>query len=233
MSGSAAAGFTATGVTTSATTYQYTAAGQQHQVTGPDNTVWTFDYDLLGRKKSQTDPDTGGSSYGYDDAGNLISTTDAKHVELGYTYDLLGYPPGDNRVLVADDQSRAAASRLNDTADLPAALVIFYSSIALLHLPDIDHGYFIHTPDLVLDHLTEYGAVRLADHRTGIVFGSDGGGHLFALDQNGQVHRSTTPSWLDDFEPAAPSLPQFLQQLHRATAGFAVDTKRHSAADHG
>ncbi|MFJ3804587.1 RHS repeat-associated core domain-containing protein [Streptomyces sp. NPDC090088] len=101
LTGSATAGFTATGGTTSATTYQYTAAGQQHQVTGPDKTVWTFDYDLLGRKKSQTDPDTGGSSYGYDDAGNLISTTDAKQVELDYTYDLLG------RKLTATDKAKS------------------------------------------------------------------------------------------------------------------------------
>jgi hypothetical protein len=144
-----------------------------------------------------------------------------------------GYPPGDNGVLVADDHSRAAAARLNDTANLPTALVTFYASIAELRLPDIDHGYFIHPPDLVLDHLTEYGPVRLTDHRTGIVFGSDGGGHLFALDQSEQVHRSTTASWFDDFEPTAPSLTQLLEQLHRATADFADDTKRHSVADHG
>lgn len=144
-----------------------------------------------------------------------------------------GYPPGDNGVLVADDQSRAAAVRLQRTSDLPTALVVFYSSIAELQLPDIDHGYFIQPPDLVLDQLTENGPVRLTDHRTGIVFGSDGGGNLFALDQSGQVHRSTTASWFDDFEPAAPSLTQFLEQLHRAVAGFADDTKRHSAANHG
>ncbi|MFF7384815.1 polymorphic toxin-type HINT domain-containing protein [Streptomyces griseoluteus] len=90
VSGTATTGFTASGGTTSATTYGYTPAGQQTRVTGPDKTVWTFDYDLLGRKKSQTDPDTGRSSYGYDDAGNLTSTTDAKQVELDYTYDLLG-----------------------------------------------------------------------------------------------------------------------------------------------
>ncbi|MEU9987766.1 hypothetical protein AB0E10_13350 [Streptomyces sp. NPDC048045] len=52
--------------------------------------MWTSVYDLLGRKKSQTAPDAGGSRYGYDDAGNPTSTTDAKHVELDYTYDLLG-----------------------------------------------------------------------------------------------------------------------------------------------
>ncbi|MGW1163416.1 RHS repeat domain-containing protein [Streptomyces sp. NPDC002519] len=101
LSGSAATGYTATGGTASSTTYAYTAAGQQHQVTGPDHTVWTFNYDLLGRKKSQTDPDAGGSSYGYDDAGNLTSTTDAKQVELDYTYDLLG------RKLTATDKTKS------------------------------------------------------------------------------------------------------------------------------
>ncbi|MFC8930403.1 hypothetical protein ACFT43_31700 [Streptomyces albidoflavus] len=147
------------------------------------------------------------------------------HFETAY-----GYPAGDNDVLVADDQSRAMAARLEDVA-VPAALVIFYSSIAELQLPDIDHGYFIHSPDLVLDHLAAYGPVRLADDRTGIVFGSDGGGILFALDQSGQVHRSTTASWFDEFELAAPSLTQFLERLHRATAVFTDETKRHSAIE--
>ncbi|MYS69589.1 hypothetical protein GTY88_03970 [Streptomyces sp. SID5926] len=147
------------------------------------------------------------------------------HFEAAY-----GYPPGDNDVFVADDQSRAMAARLEDAA-VPAALVTFYSSIAELQLPDIDHGYFIHSPDLVLDHLAEYGPVRLTDDRTGIVFGSDGGGILFALDQSGQVHRSTTASWFDEFELAAPSLTQFLEQLHRATAVFTDETKRHSATE--
>ncbi|MDT0446555.1 hypothetical protein [Streptomyces johnsoniae] len=84
----------------------------------------------------------------------------------------------------------------------------------------------------MLDHLTEYGPVRLTDHHTGIAFGSDGGGILFALDQSGQVHRSTTASWFDDFEPTAPTLTQFLEQIHRATATFTNDTKRHAATEH-
>ncbi|MFF9601688.1 polymorphic toxin-type HINT domain-containing protein [Streptomyces sp. NPDC014684] len=101
VSGSAAAGFTTTGGTTSATTYGYDVAGRQTRITGPDKTNWTFGYDLLGRKKSQTDPDAGGSSYGYDDAGDLISTTDAKKTELDYTYDLLG------RKLTGTDHARS------------------------------------------------------------------------------------------------------------------------------
>ncbi|MGW1761022.1 RHS repeat domain-containing protein [Streptomyces mirabilis] len=113
LSGTAATGFTATGGTTSPTTYGYNPAGQQHQVTGPDHTVWTFNYDLLGRKTSQNDPDAGKSSYGYDDAGNLVSTTDdAKQIELDYTYDLLG------RKLTGSDKSKSNfqfASWLYDT----------------------------------------------------------------------------------------------------------------------
>ncbi|WP_158712634.1 MULTISPECIES: polymorphic toxin-type HINT domain-containing protein [Streptomyces] len=101
LSGSAAAGFTATGGTTSSTTYGYNAAGQQTRITGPDQTTWTAGYDLLGHRTSQTDPDAGGSSYGYDDAGNLTSSTDAKKVELDYTYDLLG------RKLTGTDKSKS------------------------------------------------------------------------------------------------------------------------------
>ena len=84
----------------------------------------------------------------------------------------------------------------------------------------------------MLDHLTEYGPVRLTDHSTGVVFGSDGGGLLFALDQAGQAHRSTTASWIDDFEPEAPTLTRFLERLHRAVADFTDGTKRHSATEH-
>ncbi|MFD8928887.1 polymorphic toxin-type HINT domain-containing protein [Streptomyces mirabilis] len=112
LSGTAATGFTATGGTPSPTTYTYTAAGQQHQVTGPDHAVWTSDYDLLGRKTSQNDPDAGSSGYGYDDAGNLVSTKDAKQVELDYTYDLLG------RKLTGSDKAKSNfqfASWLYDT----------------------------------------------------------------------------------------------------------------------
>ncbi|QHA07908.1 type IV secretion protein Rhs [Streptomyces broussonetiae] len=101
LSGSVAAGFTATGGTTSATAYTYFPNGKQRQVTGPDKAVWSFGYDLLGRKTSQTDPDAGGSSYGFDDAGNMISTTDAKKTELDYTYDLLG------RKLTATDKAKS------------------------------------------------------------------------------------------------------------------------------
>ncbi|TKA02945.1 RHS repeat-associated core domain-containing protein [Actinacidiphila oryziradicis] len=115
LTGTAAAGFTATSGTTSPTTYSYTPAGQQAQVTGPDQTVWKTEYDLLGRKTTQTDPDAGTSKYGYDDAGNLVSTTDARNIELDYTYDLLG------RRLTGTDKSKSGfefASWLYDTLQI-------------------------------------------------------------------------------------------------------------------
>jgi hypothetical protein len=75
----------------------------------------------------------------------------------------------------------------------------------------------------VQDHwgYTQYGPVRVTDHATGVVFGSDGGGILFALDGGGRVHRSTTPSWFDDFEMSAPTLIRLLEQLHQAVTDFA------------
>ncbi|MEU0860494.1 RHS repeat-associated core domain-containing protein [Streptomyces griseofuscus] len=101
LSGTVANGYTASGGTTSPTTYGYNATGQQNQVTGPDKSQWTVDYDLLGRKKTQHDPDAGKTDYHYDDAGNLTSTTDAKQAELDYTYDLLG------RKLTASDKTNS------------------------------------------------------------------------------------------------------------------------------
>ncbi|MEZ0108985.1 RHS repeat-associated protein [Catenulispora sp. EB89] len=89
VAGSAAAGYTATGGTPSATKYTYTPDGKQSGITGPDGSAWSFAYDQLGRKTQQSDPDAGTVKYGYDDAGDLVSSTDARGIELDYTYDLL------------------------------------------------------------------------------------------------------------------------------------------------
>ncbi len=132
-----------------------------------------------------------------------------------------GYPPGDNEVLLADEESRAATARLKEAVHMPQGLISLYATIAELSLPDIDHGYFVHTPAQVLNDITQYGPVRVTDHATGVVFGSDGGGILFALDGDGRVHRSTTPSWFDDFEMSASTLIRFLEQLHQAVTDFA------------
>ncbi|MFI5824983.1 hypothetical protein ACIA8I_38830 [Streptomyces rishiriensis] len=73
----------------------------------------------------------------------------------------------------------------------------------------------------MLNDITQYGPVRVTAYTAGVVFGSDGGGILFALDADGRVHRSTTASWLDDFEVSAPTLLHFLEQLRQAVTAFA------------
>ncbi|MFD1662884.1 hypothetical protein ACFSL4_33145 [Streptomyces caeni] len=73
----------------------------------------------------------------------------------------------------------------------------------------------------MLNDLAGYGSVHVADHVVGIVFGSDDGGDLLAVDPSGAVHQSTTASWFDDFELIATSLIDFLTQLQQAVADFA------------
>ncbi|MGW6704231.1 RHS repeat domain-containing protein [Streptomyces sp. NPDC054956] len=90
LTGSATAGWTATGGTSAVTKYGYTGTGKPSTVTAADNTVWTSTYDLLDRKVGQSDPDAGTSTYTFDDAGNQVTSTDARGTELNFTYDLLG-----------------------------------------------------------------------------------------------------------------------------------------------
>ncbi|MFF3371684.1 RHS repeat-associated core domain-containing protein [Streptomyces sp. NPDC002680] len=136
LSGSAAAGFTASGGTPSPTTYTYFPAGQQRQVTGPDNAVWKFGYDLLGRKTSQTDPDTGETDYGFDDAGNLTSTKDARKIELDYTYDLLG------RKLTGTDKAKAGFQFASWTYD---TLRIGMPTSSTRYVEGVTGGYTVAT----------------------------------------------------------------------------------------
>ncbi|MBI5291535.1 MAG: DNRLRE domain-containing protein, partial [Chloroflexi bacterium] len=71
------------------TSYDYNAAGNLTQVTGPRGAVTTLTYDALGRKTAMSDPDMGPWSYQYDAAGNLIAQTDARGCITTLTYDAL------------------------------------------------------------------------------------------------------------------------------------------------
>ncbi|MFF0553938.1 hypothetical protein ACFYUL_33790 [Streptomyces sp. NPDC004311] len=68
------------------------------------------------------------------------------------------------------------------------------------------------------EHFCEYGPAPIDGESIALVFASDGGGHLFAIGDSGQVRRSTTASWFDDFELAASSLQKFLEQLGQRMA---------------
>ncbi|WP_327187471.1 hypothetical protein [Streptomyces sp. NBC_01334] len=129
-----------------------------------------------------------------------------------------GFPSGHNAVTLATDESHRATGALVDLTPIPSDLTTLYWVISEASLPDVDNGYFIHSPMTVAGHFREYGPPTIDDEPTALVFASDGGGHLFAIGDSGRIWRSTTASWFDDFEVAAASLQEFLEHLSRRTA---------------
>ncbi|MFI6123077.1 hypothetical protein ACIBCU_25400 [Streptomyces sp. NPDC051064] len=130
-----------------------------------------------------------------------------------------GYPPGENAVVLATDESHGATDALVDLTPIPSDLTTLYWVVCEISMPDVEHGYFVHPASTVAEHLREHGSVQIDDEPPGIVFASDGGGHLFAAAGSGRIWRSATASWFDDFEVAAESVQDFLEQLGRRAAG--------------
>ncbi|QOV47211.1 hypothetical protein [Streptomyces chromofuscus] len=120
--------------------------------------------------------------------------------------------------MLATDDSHQATDALVDLTPIPSDLTTLYWVISEASLADVDNGYFIHSPATVAEHFREYGPAPIDDESVALVFASDGGGHLFAIGDSGQVRKSTTASWFDDFEVAASSLQEFLEQLGRRIA---------------
>ncbi|MEU9775227.1 hypothetical protein [Streptomyces sp. NPDC047968] len=129
-----------------------------------------------------------------------------------------GFPPGHNAVMLATDDSHAATSVLVNLAPVPSDLTTLYGAISETSLSDVDSGYFIHSPATTAEHFREYGPAPIEGERVALVFASDGGGHLFAIGDSGQVWKSTTASPFEDFEIAASSLQEFLEQLGQRIA---------------
>ncbi|MEU1868261.1 hypothetical protein [Streptomyces gardneri] len=125
-----------------------------------------------------------------------------------------GFPPGHNAVVLATDDSNAATSALVDLTPIPSDLTTLFCVISEASLPDVDSGYFIHSPVTVAEHFREYGPAPIDGEWIAPVFASDGGGHLFAIGGGGQVWKSSTASF-DDFELVAASLQEFLELLGR------------------
>jgi hypothetical protein len=66
-----------------------------------------------------------------------------------------------------------------DLTGLPPDLRAFYQVVGEVSLPDVENGYWIHRPpEPGVDNGRPY---VLSDGRPIVVFGSDGGGALFAL----------------------------------------------------
>ncbi|MFE6867762.1 hypothetical protein ACFVFS_14475 [Kitasatospora sp. NPDC057692] len=114
---------------------------------------------------------------------------------------------------LATDDSHQATSALVDLTPIPSDLTTLYWVISEASLPDVDNGYFIHSPATVAEHFREYGPAPIDGEWIALVFASDGGGHLFAIGDSGQIWKSATASWFNDFDVAAASLQEFLEQL--------------------
>ncbi|MFG3288998.1 hypothetical protein ACGF3G_09350 [Streptomyces sp. NPDC048179] len=133
-----------------------------------------------------------------------------------------GYPAGDNEVALVGDETRAAVTLLTNHRSECVALLSLFAVLDSVSLPYIGNGYFIHPPSTVFAHLDEYSPVPLGNGDHGLVFGSDGGGRLFALAANGTVHKSRTASWNDEFYAVAASPCDFLDQLRDVIDQFAA-----------
>ncbi|WBP90659.1 hypothetical protein [Kitasatospora cathayae] len=131
-----------------------------------------------------------------------------------------GFPPGENALAPATDDSRRAADALGELLPVPPDLATLYGVIDQASLPDVDNGYFIHSPGAVTGHIREHGTPAIEGERLGLVFGSDGGGRLFATGHTGRVWKSTTASFDGDFELVAGTLEEFLDGIGRLIAGL-------------
>ncbi|MFF1837436.1 hypothetical protein ACFVXE_24995 [Streptomyces sp. NPDC058231] len=126
-----------------------------------------------------------------------------------------GFAPGRNTVVLATEEGHKATEELVELTPIPSDLTTMYWVIDEASMPDVDSGYFIHSTSTVAGHFRQYGAVQIDGEEPAVVFAGDGGGHLFALAGSGQVWRSTSASWFDQFDLAAAGLQEFFEGLTR------------------
>lgn len=103
-----------------------------------------------------------------------------------------GYPPGEH--YVSRSSNRSGRDLLATLLDNSSAgdLIEFYSHVAQISLPDVGPGFFVDAAEEVIDGLRGAQPTRVIStpEREIAVFGSDGGGALFAVDrQTGAVVR--------------------------------------------
>jgi hypothetical protein len=142
-----------------------------------------------------------------------------------------GFEPGLNQLgPPAADQALAS---LQAIVPRPAAdLIDFYRRIGQVSLPDVGNGYFIHPADLVARQATaaEPGRIGPPHELDVLVFGSDGGGALYAVPaaKPGPVYRLRECSVKDgialaaDIQIIAADYRTFLRRLEIAVETFAA-----------
>ncbi|MFF1278715.1 hypothetical protein ACFVZC_35945 [Streptomyces marokkonensis] len=112
-----------------------------------------------------------------------------------------GYPPDEHYVSrAADNSGRDMLAAVLSGAGA-RDLIEFYSHVAQISLPDVGPGFFVDEAEYVVEGVrgTQPTQVRSVPDRTVIVFGSDGGGALFATDrQTGEIVRLEGGSLVGD-----------------------------------
>ncbi|WP_232283814.1 hypothetical protein [Saccharomonospora cyanea] len=115
--------------------------------------------------------------------------------------DVYGYPPGEHYVLRStDDSGRDALAAVLSGAGV-RDLIEFYSHVSRISFPDVGPGFFVDEAECVVAGVRGAQPTRLSGvpGRTVVVFGSDGGGALFAVDrQTGEVVRLEGGSLIGD-----------------------------------
>jgi hypothetical protein len=96
-----------------------------------------------------------------------------------------GYPAEGNAV--EGPASKESIERLRSAfPTLPRELLDLYAEIGSISLPDLDQGYFLHSPDAVLQGIADgqpVGLEKADGERIPILcIGSDGGGAYYAVD---------------------------------------------------
>ncbi|MFJ8582119.1 hypothetical protein [Micromonospora sp. NPDC093277] len=102
-----------------------------------------------------------------------------------------GYPPDENILVKADASSGTRVQELA-AVGVTGDLLDLYSCVEKVSLPDAGNGLFIHSAEDVAEGVRGYQPTRLAGARSEdiVVFGSDGGGGLFAVSaDDGSVYR--------------------------------------------
>ncbi|MFE0790351.1 hypothetical protein ACFW4T_34180 [Streptomyces mutabilis] len=112
-----------------------------------------------------------------------------------------GYPPGEHDVARAVDNSGRDALATVLSGAGARDLIEFYSHVAQISLPDVGPGFYVDEAECVVEGVrgTQPTQVRSAPDRTVVVFGSDGGGALFAADrQTSEIVRLEGGSLIGD-----------------------------------
>ena len=140
-----------------------------------------------------------------------------------------GFEPGRNRL--GPPAAEQALASLQAIVPRPAAdLIDFYRCIGQVSLPDVGNGYFIHPADLVARQAADGEPRRIGPpHELDVlVFGSDGGGALYAVPaaKPGPVYQLRECSIKDgiaiagDIQIVAVDYRIFLQRLEIAVETF-------------